>query len=133
MADDLELNDPRVEFIAVYLLKTLKLKGEKWMKMYAIEENKIIIQEFLDKNEQSLLVFMLNSAQALTVSYSYPNQLKNKACYFSKKSKEAISRDVNIKDALVYGDLSYSPIEQLSAILDEVCHPKGFLNLSLSQ
>jgi dynein heavy chain len=103
------------------------------MKMYAIEENKIIIQEFLDKNEQSLLVFMLNSAQALTVSYSYPNQLKNKACYFSKKSKEAISRDVNIKDALVYGDLSYSPIEQLSAILDEVCHPKGFLNLSISQ
>lgn len=120
MADDLELNDSRVEFIAVYLLKTLKLKSDKWMKMYAIEDHKVMIQEFLDKNEQNLLVFILNSSGTLTISHSYPNQIKNKACYFAKKGKDPISKDVNIKDALIYGDLSYSPLDQLSAILDEV-------------
>lgn len=120
MADELELNDSRVEFMAVYLLKTLKLKPDKWTKMYGVEENKIMVHEFLDKSDQSLLVFYLNAAQALVVTHAYPNQLKAKACYFSKKNRESISKDVNIKDALIYGDLSYSPLEQLSAILDEV-------------
>ena len=120
MAEDLELSDSRVEFIAVYLLKTLKLKNDKWTKMYSVEDNKITIQEFLDKNEQSLLVFTLNSSSALMVGYSYPTQIKTKACYFAKKNKESVGKDLNIKDALIYGDLSYSPLEQLAAILDEV-------------
>lgn len=120
MADDLEISDSRVAFIAVYLLKTLKLKSDKWTKMYAIEDNKIMVHEFLDKNEQHLLVFILNSSGTLQVQHTYPNSLKNKACYFAKKGRDAVSKDVNIKDALIYGDLSYSPLDQLSAILDEV-------------
>ena len=118
----MELNDSRVEFIAVYLLKTLKLKSDKWTKMYAIEDNKVMIQDFLDKNEQNLLVFVLNSTQSLIISYVYPAQLKSKACYFAKKNKEVLSKDMSIKDVLIYGDLSYSPLDQLSAILDEVIY-----------
>lgn len=120
MAEDLELNDSRVEFMAVYLIKSLKIKGDKFTKLYAIEENKVMVHEFLDKSDQNLLVFALNAAGGLTISYNYPNQIKSKTVYFSKKSKDPVSKDVNIKDALVYGDLSYSPVEQLSAILDEV-------------
>ena len=120
MADELEINDSRVEFMAVYLIKTLKIKPDKWTKMYTIDENKLMIHEFLDKSDQSLLVFSLNAAQSLVAAYSYPNQLKAKACYFSKKNKEPITKDASIKDVLVYGDLSYSPLDQLSAILDEV-------------
>jgi dynein heavy chain len=120
MADELEIGDSRIEFMALYLLKTLKLKNDKWMKMYAIEENKIVIQEFLDKPDLNILVFSLNAAQALIVSYSYPTQIKSKACYFAKKNKDAITKDASIKDVLIYGDLSYSPLDQLSAILDEV-------------
>lgn len=121
MAEDLDILDSRVEFMAVYLLKTLKLKSDKWTKMYAIEDNKVLIQEFLDKNEQSLLVFILNSSGTLVVQYNYPNQLKNKVCYFAKKNpRDPVSKDANVKDSLIYGDLSYSPLEQLSVILDEV-------------
>jgi dynein heavy chain, axonemal len=124
MAEELaDISDSRVVFIASYLLKTFKVKAEKWHKFYAIEESKLIIQEFLDKNEQSLLVFSMNSSQALSVSYAYPNQLKTKACYFAKKKQEALGKDLNIKDALLYGDLSYSPLDQLSAILDELLVP----------
>ena len=122
MADigDLEIGDARIEFMAVYLLKTLKLKSDKWIKMYAIEDNKLLIHEYVEKNEQNLLVFIMSTSGSLTVQYEYPNQIKGKLVYFAKKNKEAIGKDVNIKDALVYGDLSYSPLEQLSAILDEV-------------
>jgi dynein heavy chain len=118
--DELELTDSRVEFMAVYILKTLKQKSDKWLKMYAIEDNKVLIQDFLDKNEQNLLVFILNTSGSLIVQYNYPNQLKAKAIYFSKKSKEAVPKDIPMKEAVVYGDLSYSPLDQLSAILDEV-------------
>jgi dynein heavy chain len=120
MADELEIGDSRIEFMAMYLLKTLKLKNDKWMKMYAIEENKIIIQDFLDKAELNILVFSLNATQTLLVSYNYPNQIKSKACYFAKKSKDVVAKEASIKDVLIYGDLSYSPLDQLSAILDEV-------------
>ena len=71
-------------------------------------------------DEQTLLVFLLNTSGALTVSYNYPNVIKSKACYFAKKHKESISKDMNLKESLIYGDLSYSPLEQLSALLDEV-------------
>ena len=119
MAEELEIGDARIEFMAVYLLKTLKLKNDRWMKMYAIEDNKLLIHDYVEKNEQSLLVFIMNSSGSLTVQYEYPTQLKGKCVYFAKKNKEAIGKD-SIKDALIYGDLSYSPLDQLSAILDEV-------------
>jgi dynein heavy chain len=120
MADDLDIGDSRIEFMAAYLLKTLKLKNDKWTKMYGIEDNKIMIIEFVEKPDQTLLVFSLNTGGALNVAYNYPNQFKSKLIYFAKRGKEAIPKDQNIKEILNYGDLSYSPLEQLSAILDEV-------------
>ena len=120
MAEDLEIGDTRIEFVAVYLLKTLKLKNDKWMKMFAVEDNKTIIHDFFEKTELNLLIFIMNPSGALTVQYNYPTQIKGKVVYFAKKNKESISKDLNIKDALIYGDLSYSPLDQLSAILDEV-------------
>ena len=120
MAEDLELNDSRVEFMALYLLKTLKLKNDKWTKMYGSEENKVIIQEFLDKSDNNIIVFSINSSGILQPATTFPSSVKAKACYFAKRLKESIGKDVNIKEALIYGDLSYSPLEQLSALLDEV-------------
>jgi dynein heavy chain len=119
MADELEIGDARIEFMAIYLLKTLKLKNDKWMKMYAIEDNKLLIHEFVEKNDQSLLVFILNTSGSLTVQYEFPTQIKGKLIYFAKKNKESIGKD-GIRDSLMYGDLSYSPLDQFSAILDEV-------------
>ena len=120
MSEDLkDIGDPRVEFMANYILKTLKIKSDKWNKMYVIDENKTMILEFVEKAEQNLLVFNMTPAGALTVSYEYPNQFKTKAIYFAKKNKENITKD-SMKDAVLYGDLSIAPVDQLSAILDEV-------------
>lgn len=121
MSEDLrEIGDSRIEFIAAYILKTFKIKLEKWMKMYVVEESKNMILEFVEKNEQNLLVFYMSLSGSLVVAFEYPNQIKTKACFFAKKSKEAISKEFNLREFLVYGDLSYAPVDQLSSILDEV-------------
>ena len=120
MADELEIGDSRIEFMAVYLLKTLKLKNDKWIKMYSNDENNQLIIDFFEKTDLSLIVFYLNITGALTVQYQYPTLIKSKVAYFCKKNKDSIQKETPIKDALVYGDLSTAPLDQLSAILDEV-------------
>lgn len=119
IAAELELNDPRVEFVADYVLKTMKLKGDKFMKLYNVDENKQMFMDFLEKPEfQSLIV--TQSAGSLSVGYEWPVQLKSKACYFVKKGRENVPKDQPPRNVLLYGDLSYSPMDQLSAFVDEV-------------
>ena len=47
--EELEIGDPRVEFLADYVIKTMKLRPERWQRMYAVEENKLICLEFFEK------------------------------------------------------------------------------------
>jgi len=49
MEEDLEINDPRVEFLAEYVLKTMKLRADRWLKLYSVEENKQLCLDFFDK------------------------------------------------------------------------------------
>ncbi len=120
MAEDLELNDPRIYFVADYVLKTLKLKSDKFAKMYGTEENKILIHEFFEKAESQILVIQYTAAGSLQPAMAFPNVLKNKSCYFIKKRREPIPKDAILRDVIMYGDLSTSPVDQLSAMVDEV-------------
>ncbi|XP_066292954.1 dynein beta chain, ciliary-like [Branchiostoma lanceolatum] len=118
----MEVNDPRFDFLQDYTLKTLKLKLDKWSKFISAEENRILIQEFLDKAENINLVVSANSAGALSVAPEFPTALKNKAVYFVKKEKATVTKD-GIKTLLSYGDLSYAPLDQLSALVDDIVVP----------
>jgi dynein heavy chain len=120
MAEDLELNDPRIYFVADYVLKTLKLKSDKFAKMYGTEENKILIHEFFEKAESQILIIQYTAAGSLQPAMAFPNVLKNKSCYFIKKRREPIAKDAILRDVIMYGDLSTSPVDQLSAMVDEV-------------
>ena len=66
---DLELNDVRVEFIADYALKTMKLKPDKWSKMYSIEEQKQMLMEFFEKAENMHMCIVSTTAGALHKIY----------------------------------------------------------------
>jgi len=79
LAAELEIGDVRVEFIAEYVLKTLRLKPDKWTKMYVIEENKMLCLDFFDKAESDTLVIVFNAAGGLSVSTDWPSQFKQKA------------------------------------------------------
>lgn len=119
-ATELEIGDSRVEFIADYVLKALKLKPDRWTKMYQLDENRQLCVDFFDKPDRHNLVFLLNAAGGLTVASDWPTTVRSKAVYFVKRAKEALPKDVPVKSALLYGDISYSPIDQLSAFVDEV-------------
>ena len=119
-ASALDEKDTRIRFISEYILQSYKLKQEKWNKCIGLEENRVIILEFLEKPDVPCLIFTISSAGAITPSYQFPTSLKNsKAVYFIKRRGEGVSKE-GIKSALIYGDLSYSPLEQLSALVDEV-------------
>jgi dynein heavy chain len=133
--EDLNIRDPRVEFLAVYVIKSMKLKAEKWTKMFNVEEHEKMICEFVEKKDVSdILTFhysgslsqsiSASTTGALTPSFSYPPNIKNKVVYFIKKEKGTmLQMGSNTKEALYYGDICYSAMGQLSAAIDELIIP----------
>ncbi|KAF8566483.1 hypothetical protein P879_10718 [Paragonimus westermani] len=119
MASELELDDKRAEFIANYVLKSNKLKGDKWMKLWNTDDAKQLIVDFFDKPEITELYILASAAGTLQAQYECPSGLKLKACFFMKKEKTSIKKDVVVNKLLVYGDLSHSPLEHFSAFVDE--------------
>ena len=122
----MEFNDVRFEFISEYTLKSMKLKVDKWAKLQGNDEYRQTILDFFEKPENNILVIYQNNAGQLQPTFDFPSAMKAKAVYFSKKEKGMNVGKDNYKTALTYGDLSYSPLEQLSALVDEVC----FANLA---
>ncbi len=120
---ELEINDQRVEFMADYVLKNMKLKPEKFSKCYNVDENKNMFIEFFEKHDRTQFVISATPAGVLSISFNWPTSLKAKSVYFVKRSKEAIQKDSNIRTALLYGDLSTLPMDQLSSFVDEVGSP----------
>lgn len=116
--------DRRLEFMGFYVIKTLKLKPEKWQRITSIEENKAIIKEFLDRPIPIVLIIILTPSAQLIPLTTFPlNQLKNKGVYFIKKYLDIVPKDDNIKNFLIFGDLSTRSIDQLSSLVDEIFIP----------
>lgn len=111
--------DKRLDFIADYVLRTLRLKQDKWQKCVSSEDNRQVLQEFLDKAEQRTLVVSVTAAGLLQPAAAFTAASKNKAVYFVKRHKAALSPG-SMKENLVYGDLSCAPLDQFSALVEEV-------------
>ena len=112
--------DPRLIFIESYTLKTLKIKNDKWQKLLSQEDQKQLIVDFVEKNDHTNLVMILQSNGIPLPFHEFPDNLKAKAVYFVKKGKISLSKE-KFRNELLYGDISNAPLEQLSAIVDEVC------------
>ena len=120
IAAELELGDKRIEFIADYVLKTLKMKPDRFTKMYGLDENRQVFTDFFEKAESTHLLIFQVPGGGLAVGSDWPQAIKSKACYFVKKTKDPIPKDAVFRNYVLYGDLSYTPIEQLSAFVEEV-------------
>ncbi|XP_044194722.1 dynein heavy chain 9, axonemal isoform X6 [Thunnus albacares] len=120
--DESPTEDKRLDFIADYVLRTLKLKQDRWQKCVSSEDNRQVLQEFVDKPEQRTLVVCVTAAGLLQPAAAFTASSKNKAVYFVKQRATALSPD-SMKDNLVCGDLSYAPLDQFSALVDEVVAP----------
>ncbi|KAM7382161.1 hypothetical protein PAMA_012837 [Pampus argenteus] len=114
--------DQRLDFIADYVLRTLKLKHDRWQKCVSSEDNRRVLQEFLDRPEQRTLVVSVTAGGLLQPAAAFTAASRNKAVYFVKQRQSALSPD-SMKDNLVCGDLSYAPLDQFSALVEEVVVP----------
>nr|XP_033816070.1 dynein heavy chain 17, axonemal isoform X1 [Geotrypetes seraphini] len=117
-----DASDVRMEYLQKYTLLSLKLKSEKWTKFLTMEDNKVAVSTFFDKQEPLILVISTSAAGLLSASLGFPAILKNKGVYFVKKSKGNITKD-NVKTALLVGDISNYPVEQLNTVVEEVIYP----------
>lgn len=112
-------SDARLQFIESYTMKTLKIKNDKWQKLLSQDEQKQLIVDWVEKGDQLNLI-MITQANGIPLPfYEFPDNLRAKSVYFVKKSKHSLSKD-GFRSQIIYGDLSNSPLEQLSALVDEV-------------
>lgn len=143
--------DTRFEFMGSYVQKTLKLKPEKWQRLITVEENKLVLKEFLDRNQPEVLIIVLTQSAQLLPLTSFPlTQLKSKGntnkqqyrtyfgillstilidvcaqcagVYFIKKHPEPVPKE-DYKAFLIIGDLATRTIDQLSNLVDDVFVP----------
>ncbi|KAL6475225.1 hypothetical protein MHYP_G00162650 [Metynnis hypsauchen] len=114
--------DKRLGFLEEYVLKTMKLKSDRWQKCLAVEEHKQVIQDFLDKPDHTTLVVSLSAAGQLIPASGFAGTSKNKAVYFIKRSQTALSSDT-MRATVLHGDMSSSALEQFSAFVEEVVVP----------
>lgn len=112
--------DPRLEYLEAVSSMLLKFKIDKWSKLIGAEENVALFTEFFDKADNLILVLTLNPAGMIIPCLGFPESLKSKGVYFIKKKPENITKD-NYKARLIYGDISPTPVEQLIAVVEEVC------------
>ena len=111
--------DRRLEFIGNYTLSTLKQKQDKWLKCIAVEDNFNVIKNFLDKADNVLLIVSVGAGGALVPGLEFSPSGKTKAVYFIKRQAAAVAND-DIKGSLMFGDLSYNPLDQMSSLVDDV-------------
>ena len=111
--------DQRLEFVKQYVLKSMKIKSDKWDKMKSIEDNEILLGEFLDKGDAIFLVFFVNPGGQLTPIDQFPSSSKNKIIYFIKHKHEAVQPG-KLQQICFYGDLSYAPLDHLAGLVDQV-------------
>ncbi|XP_067860662.1 dynein axonemal heavy chain 17-like [Heptranchias perlo] len=112
-------DDPRLAFLQSLTLMFFNVKQEKWAKFSGSEENKRLVVDFFSTEDIMILVIYINSAGQLTANLGFPALLKTKGIYFVKKKMGRITAD-NIKEALLIGDVSNSPVEQLLTLVEEV-------------
>lgn len=112
--------DKRFKYIKEIVLTTFKIKPDCWQKCLSIEEQKQTIQNFLDSSEHTKLFVNLNSNGQLIPENDFTSaSTKNKAVYFIKRSRAALAPD-DMRENLVYGEMSPTHLEQFSALVDEV-------------
>lgn len=110
--------DSRLDFICDYVLKTLKLKQGKWEKLLFSEENRRVVQEFLDRVENRTLVVSMTTAGLLQPSTTFMAS-GNKAVYFVKRSGAALNPDL-MTEQLVYGEICPAVLNQFSTVVQQV-------------
>ncbi|XP_039947795.1 dynein beta chain, ciliary [Bactrocera tryoni] len=115
--------DDRFDYFNNYVMKTLRLKNERWVKLMGMPESKEVIQVFLNDSSHPRLVFYLNNASILVPAFDFPAKARSKIVYFMRRE---IPSDLSLQDMdskLMIGDILPNVLENLSVLCDDVIFP----------
>ncbi|XP_053593671.1 dynein beta chain, ciliary [Microplitis demolitor] len=115
-------DDPRFEFIYQYLMRSSKIKPDKWIKMLTNEDSKNVIINFFNTPDEYILTINVSSTGAIVPVLGIQSNAKNKLSYFVKRQPVIIT-EINYREVLIPGDMSPKPIDDLSVLVQEVYVP----------
>lgn len=114
--------DSRLDLICDCVLKTLKLKQDKWEKLLS-SEHRQVVQNFLERVEDRTLLVSVDAAGLLQPSPALTAS-RNKALYFLKGRGAAVGPDP-VEQRLVCGELCSAVLHQFSAVVQQVRSSRG--------
>ena len=77
------LSDNVYSFTVVCIAFLHFQKGDKWTKMMSQEENMVMVNEFLEKGDERVLVIALTPQGQLCPATTFPASSKTKVCVFT--------------------------------------------------
>ncbi|XP_069984628.1 dynein beta chain, ciliary-like [Penaeus vannamei] len=113
------------DVLGEYTNKTLRLKADRWTKAMHNEDTRSTILDFLDGNAEQVLVSQ-NLSNQLVSSSEVPAGLRTKGVYYLKTSDVPLIREEdssNVREHVIFGDISPQPLDQLSTLIEEVFIP----------
>lgn len=115
------VRDHRLDFLADCVLRTLKVKRDQWQKLVSGEDELRLLRGFLDGAEPRSLLLWLTAAGLMrpATRFEAADSLRDRAVYFVKRRAAALGPRP-MTESLVCGQLSGEPLEQLSALVEEV-------------
>lgn len=112
--------DKRLNFFRDYVVKTLRIKADRWDQCLSNEDNMGVLRAFLDQAAQRTLVVCVVPGGQLQLAADVTDATgKQKAVFFMKRSSGAILQEA-VREQLVFGDLCCSPLDQFSSLVEEV-------------
>ncbi|XP_070509872.1 dynein beta chain, ciliary-like [Chironomus tepperi] len=85
-------------------------------------DDRNIVFDWLNDPKRERMCFTIAPSGNLMPFVNFPGNSKSKICYFVRKGPVVLTPE-NMRESLIYGDTSPSPINDLSAILDDIVYP----------
>ncbi|XP_014248489.1 dynein beta chain, ciliary-like isoform X2 [Cimex lectularius] len=114
--------DPRLIFLFMYLKRVMKFRLEKWTKMMGTEDTRAIILKFFNIAEKMTLFITILPSGLMWPTFEYPANTKAKTCFLMKKVSSMITPS-NLRELIIFGDLSPKPIEEIVTLVDDILVP----------
>lgn len=122
MAEDKKKEDvdPRLEFVSTCVLKTYRMKQDKWQKLMSSDDkvttvtfplvttsnecnpsSQTTIYDWLNNPKEAKLYFGLGASGGLMAFKNFPGATKSKTCYFIRKEPIALTQE-NIRSVRIF-------------------------------
>ena len=109
--------DLRAEFVVECICGSFRANSSKIIK----EEFKLELLKFFERREYNIIVITLvPGAPAPTIEFEWPQKYKSKGIYFMKLEENSIVPKEEFKSYIKYGEISVSPLGQLSNCTESV-------------